>query len=65
MNRRKNITGIMDEVELGKEEILEKIQVATIKWNEMKKKGKEFREKDLLDYHDFEVVNNTPTEKRL
>jgi len=31
MNKRKNITSIMDKVELGKEEILEKIQVAFIK----------------------------------
>jgi len=31
----------------------------------MKKKGKKFREKDLLNYYDFEVANNTPTKKRL
>ena len=36
-----------------------------VKWDELKKKGKEFREKDLLDFHDVEVANSTPTEKRL
>ena len=34
-----------------------------MRWIE--KKGKEFREKDLLDFYDVEVANNTPVEKRL
>ena len=31
----------------------------------MNQKGREFQEKDLLDYYDFEIANNTLAEKRL
>ena len=45
LNRRKNITDIVDKVELDKEKILEKIQAAFTKQDEMKKKERSFEKK--------------------
>ena len=55
----------IDEVELSTEEILQRVKTLKEKWEELKMKGKEFCEKELLDFHDFEVKNNTPAEKRV
>ena len=53
----------IDKVELSIEEILQRVKISKENWEELKIKGREFHEKDLLDFHDFEVENNILAKK--
>ena len=55
MNKRKEIARIHYEEEISVESIKEKVTNTQQKWNEMIVKGKEFWEKDLLDFYNAEL----------
>ena len=51
-----NIYEINHDEEMTLETAIEQLNVAKKEWEEMKKKGNEFREKDLLDSHPNELT---------
>ena len=57
MNKRRILAQIEDYVILMMEQANEKLQVEEERWKNLINFGKEIREKELLDYHYYELQN--------
>jgi len=55
MIKRKEIAKIYNDKEILVKSVKEKITNIQRNWNKMKVKGKEFQEKDLLDFYDTKL----------
>ena len=65
MEKRQKQAGIGVIEDISIQQINENIKQVEKDWIDLKEKGKEYREKELLDYNDIEIGNSTEKEKQL
>ena len=64
MNRRKEIADTNEDEWFAKEQAMEKLREANEQWDQLKQHGKQHREKEVLDYHNCELENDTERNKK-
>ena len=64
MEKRKEIVGINIIEDVMIEQVKENYENACQKQNEMIEKGKEYREKEILNYYHYELPNKTSKQQK-